>query len=312
MGPNDKRMLSAPERFAGHLLRIGTRLRRRWIDTSVGRVHVVEGHGRGKTPVVLLHGLSANAISYGDLIRRILPNCGRFVAPEMPGHGYSDVPRGGLTSEAMTIAMQEALSQLIVEPSIVVGNSMGGMAAVRMANLRPDLVRGLVLVSPGGAMLDQEGLDTLMDAFRMGTHRKAVEFIDRIFARPPGLARHALAVGVRNRFSSPVMRGFIDSIRTDDLLDPAELRSLHMPTLMIWGRQERLLPSSSLGFFREHLPDHADIEVWDEFGHIGFAERPAALARRLALFDVRLRGATRPLGGHLAGALAGALAPQPA
>ena len=115
-----------------------------------------------------------------------------------------------------------------------------------------------------------------------------------------GLLRPFLAHGIRGRFSHPEMRRLLDSIGPEDMLTPEELRALSMPTLLLWGREERILPADNLEFFRTHMPDHAEIEEWSDFGHCGFLERPERVARRIVGFarstvptQHRLRVSTR-------------------
>jgi pimeloyl-ACP methyl ester carboxylesterase len=71
------------------------------------------------------------------------------------------------------------------------------------------------------------------------------------------------------------------------MLTPQDLADLTMPTLLVWGREERILPPSHLAFFRDHLPDHAEIEEWPNFGHCGFLEQPTALCNRVIEFARR-------------------------
>jgi pimeloyl-ACP methyl ester carboxylesterase len=282
-------MLSFPERIAGRVLR-ATGLEKGGVHTRHGQISFLEGRGDGELPFVLLHGLSANAIAYGDLIRRILPGVSSLHAPDMPGHGYTPAPSNSLTTSLMTEAMFDALDQLITKPTVLLGNSMGGLAAVRYAAARPDKVRGLILVSPGGAPMNHIELERVLSVFKIENHREGLDFVDRIFANPPKLMRHAIAQGSRLRFAHPVMRRFINGITPDDLLARREVESLRMPTLMIWGRQEQILPLGNLEWFQRHLPERSTIEQWSDFGHIGFAERPAALARRIGLFLGELQG----------------------
>lgn len=285
-------MLSLPERLAGRALQ-ATGFARDVVRTELGEIHYLRGEGHGELPFVLLHGLSANAIAYGDLMRRILPTVSTLVAPDMPGHGYSPVPHGGLDANKMTDAMFEALDRIIDRPAVLLGNSMGGMAAVRYAAARPEKVRGLLLISPGGAPMDAATLERVLSIFRIENHRQGLDFVERIFAKSPPLMRHAIAQGSKIRFAHPVMRGFIDSISSDDLLQPDEIARLVMPTLLVWGNQEKVLPESSLSWFADHMPEHGVIERWQDFGHIGFMERPAALARRIDLFLKELAGRER-------------------
>jgi pimeloyl-ACP methyl ester carboxylesterase len=291
-------MITLPERLAVRALNLqGFRSAR--VTTSVGRLHVLSTAGHGEGPrVVILHGLSANGLHYADLAARLRSAAPAVIAPDLPGHGLSPAPRGGLDPATMERGTLEVLDAITATgPAIVVGNSMGGLAATRYAALRPERVAGLVLVSPGGAPVAAHELEAFLEPFRIRDHAAALRFVDRVCAKPlPAPVRHAVAMGVKARFGHPTLRRLLDMLGPADFLTPADVRGLAMPTLLIWGREERVLPPSHLAFFADHLPPAARVELWDGFGHIGFLEQPTALATRIARFVEGVRGgvAARP------------------
>lgn len=291
-------MLTVPERIARRVLN-AQGLRSRFIATRVGRMHMLDGVGSGSLPpIVMLHGFSANAICYAGLLRRMAPHCRRILAPDMPSHGFSEAPAHGLDEATMVGGLGEVLDRVLAEtnePAILVGNSMGGLAAVRYARARPERVAGLALVSPGGAPMPAGPLAHFLRRFAISSHREALDFVDAMFADGAGPLRHALAHGVRKRFTHPQMRSLLGGLTPDQLLRPADLSELRMPTLLIWGREERVLPRSHLEFFCEHLPAHAEIEEWPNFGHVGFLEQPDALAARVVDFARTASGAAKSL-----------------
>jgi pimeloyl-ACP methyl ester carboxylesterase len=283
-------MLTLPERIARRVLN-AQGLTSRFIATRAGRLHVLDAAGTGHLPpVVLLHGLSANAICYAGLLKKLAPFTRRIVAPDMPAHGFSEAPAADLDDTVLLGAMTEVLDRVLDEtgePAIVLGNSMGGLAAIRYTLARPGRVAGLVLVSPGGAPMPAPQFDEFLRRFRIDTHADALAFVDSIFARGargPGILRHAVAHGVRQRFTHPQLRRLLAGVTLEQMLTPQDLAALHVPTLLVWGKQERVLPASHLEFFRRHLPDHAEVEEWPDFGHVGFLEQPTALARRVVEF----------------------------
>jgi pimeloyl-ACP methyl ester carboxylesterase len=84
----------------------------------------------------------------------------------------------------------------------------------------------------------------------------------------------------------------------DDLPTPASLGALAMPILLLWGQSERLLPASSLAYFRRHLPEHAVIEEPKGFGQSPHFDDPARLAARLIAFGGRRLQAMRSMALH--------------
>ena len=258
--------------------------RSRTIPTSVGEVHVLEADGRGKLPtLVLLHGFSSAGVHYFPLLHSLRRRFRRIVLPDLPAHGFSGSPRGGVRGETLLDGLTEALDAVLDEPVILFGNSLGGIAAIRYALARPARVRGLILCSPTGAAMSAEELARFAGMFRIDSHGAALAFVDRVMAKRSAM-RQVLAWGLRRKFQNPEMRALIDSIKPEDMLDPAELGTLRPPTLLIWGRDERVLPASHLAFFRAHLPPHARVEEPHGFGHSPYLEDPARLSRDILRF----------------------------
>ena len=256
----------------------------RTVPTPVGRVHVFEGRGRGTLPpVVILHGIGSAAVPFGPLIARLLPHVRSVIAPDFPGHGWSDPPRGPLTPEVLLEVMVDVIDRTIHEPAIVSGNSLGGAVALRYARERPERTKGLVLLSPAGARMTDEEIEDIRRAFHMPARADAISFISRIYHRAPPLAS-LFAGDVRARMQSAAVRDLLGSVRSDHHSTPEELAALSMPVLLVWGRSERLLPPTSLAYFREHLPAHAQVLEPDHVGHCPHFDEPSWAARRILDF----------------------------
>jgi pimeloyl-ACP methyl ester carboxylesterase len=251
--------------------------RRRFVETNVGRMHTLLGDGGGRLPkMVLLHGFSSAGVHYLPLIRRLQPVVQGLCCPDLAGHGFSSTPERGLDAETLRTSLFETLDAVIDEPVVLLGNSMGGLAAIHYARERPDRVRGLILLSPGGAMMETHEIEELGRTFEVHTHREALEFVDRLLARPSPI-RTLMALGIRASFGKPALQQLIQSIRQEDLLTPEDLGSLTMPSLLMWGKDERILPHSSFAFFRDHLPDHIKVIEPEGFGHSPFLDDPDRL-----------------------------------
>ena len=256
----------------------------RFIETSDGSIHLFDIRGRGHLPpILLLHGLGSRSADYALLIRHLKPLTRRLIVPDVPGHGLSRVPAGGLRPELMESSLLAAVDEVLEEPAIVIGNSMGGLAAIRFARMRPERVAAMVLASPGGAPMDEDELQELLSIFQMKTHREALHFVDRMLGRP-SLIRHLLAVGVRGRMSSRGPRELMAKITPQHMLPPADLQRIIAPTLLFWGADDEVLPTRSLDFFRRHLPQHTVIETPDRFGHSPFVDDLRGFSRRVESF----------------------------
>jgi pimeloyl-ACP methyl ester carboxylesterase len=266
----------------------------RMIPTSVGRVHVLDGRGDGTLPtVVLLHGFSAAAIHYATLMRRLRPHVRRIVVPDFPAHGRSATPKR-LTPATIRQGLFEALDTVLEndEPAVFFGNSMGGHAALIYADTRPERVAGMMLVSPGGGPLQPAEMATFARRFTVDNHAEALQFVDRLFARNVPL-RQLVAWGLRQKLGAPKMRALLASLTTDDLLDPSDLRRIAVPTLVLWGRADTILPSEHREFFRQNLPSDARLEEPDGYGHSPYLDAPREVGQRLLAFAADVDGARK-------------------
>jgi pimeloyl-ACP methyl ester carboxylesterase len=256
----------------------------RTVETDVGSVHVYDADGRGSLPpMVVLHGLGSAASAFGPLLARLRPHARRVVAPELPGHGFSDPPSSQLNPETFFVAVRDVLDELVDEPVILIGSSLGGALALRYAIERPDRLAALALVSPAGARLSVEEWADLIGTFKIESTAEARLLLERLYHRPPWYLR-ALAPGFREVMQRPAIRDILEAASPEHLPAPDSLLALAMPILVLWGQSERLLPPSSLDYFRRHLPGHAVIEEPEGFGHCPHFEAPARLAARMIEF----------------------------
>ncbi len=277
-----------------HLARIGDKalvgrmllggFQSRLIPTSVGDVHALTAAGGGSLPpLVVLHGFAAASHYYSGVLSRMRPLVTEVIAPDMPGHGHSEGNAETLEWSTLEQGLLEALDRLIHEPAIIFGNSMGGAAAIRYAAQRPKKVRGLFLVAPGGAAMDDATFRSFLSRFALEDHASALDFVDRLFEDPQRY-RHVVAWGTRHQFARPAMRALIRRGLGANLLEPSELHGLRMPVHVVWGGADRILLPAHLAFFREHLPAHATLEIVKRFGHTPHMDQPEALHTMLVAF----------------------------
>lgn len=257
--------------------------RSRSVDTCTGAVHWVETPGQGSLPAtVLLHGYNSSAGYNAPLLQALRPHVRRLIAPDLPAHGFSHAPPG-LDGTLIYQGIRDALDQALDGPAVLVGNSMGAALALRYALDRPSRVLGLALVSPGGAPLSEHELASLRRTFSLRTHAEAEAFIDRLLVRRTAL-RPIAAASLRRGFARPALRQLLAGVGPANYLTIDELRALTMPVLLLWGAEDRVLPSTGLDYFREHLPPHARIEVVSGVGHSPQVDDCDGTARRLLDF----------------------------
>ena len=113
-----------------------------------GPVHVVDYGGADDGPaVVLVHGLGGSHGNW-DLLAPLLTPTARVWALDLPGFGRSEPGDRRATVQANVGVLQRFLREVVGEPAVLVGNSMGGMISLFTAAASPDAIRALVLLDP--------------------------------------------------------------------------------------------------------------------------------------------------------------------
>ena len=113
-----------------------------------GPVHYVDFGGPHDGPaVVLVHGLGGSHLNW-DLFAPLLTPHARVWAIDLPGFGRSEPTGRKASVQANVAVLQRFLADVVGEPVVLVGNSMGGMISLFTAGERPEAVTGLVLVDP--------------------------------------------------------------------------------------------------------------------------------------------------------------------
>jgi len=256
----------------------------REVTTPFARLHAFDAPGRGSLPpMAVLHGIGSAATAFGATMERLRPHVRRIVAPDLPGHGFSATPSEKLTAHALLDCVTTALDNLFDEPLWLVGNSLGGALSLHYAATRPERVLGLVLISPAGARVAEDEWRAVVRSFQIESVAEARQLLGRLYHRMPWYMP-AFAADLRVTFQRRAIRELLESATLDDLPAPERLRALPMPILLLWGRSERVLPASSLAYFREHLPPQARIEEPAGFGHCPHLDDAARLASRIVDF----------------------------
>ncbi|MBX7100433.1 MAG: alpha/beta fold hydrolase [Myxococcaceae bacterium] len=273
------------------LLRLAAELRgAQSVEQLVGGhlLHYYRVPGSGSLPpVVLLHGLGGSANGFARTFSQLAKHYRAVWAPDLPGNGFSPAPAHGALSLQEQQAVTEAFLQDVVgQPVFLVGNSLGGALSMAIASQKPKLVHSLGLVSPAGARMSEARMKALLALFDVKTLKDSREMTRRLFHRAPPLFL-LFAGELRSLYGSDAVRSTVASIRPEDALAPEVLANLSMPTLLLWGKSEKLLPYESIDYYRAHLPKHAEVHEVDRFGHVPQMEHPKALVRRLVDFSLR-------------------------
>ena len=243
-------------------------------------------------PVLLLHGLGGSASSMAPLVPALVPLAPRVVLLELPGHGRSPDPAAGPLSAreygAVVIACAEELSREHGGGKVVlVGNSLGGALALFTGHERPDLCAGVVGLNPAGAELSDEAVNGLPRSFT-DVNAGAAQMARLLFHKTPW-PFWLVARDFARHWGTPTVQRILDDARkgNDRSLGIEVLTDLHVPVLIVWGTDDRLLPLRSVDDFARI--DGARVQLLHGCGHIPQLERPAATRHAVADFVRGLR-----------------------
>jgi len=213
---------------------------------------------------VLVHGLSGSWRWWEPTARRLAERF-RVLLPDLPGHGRRPSLRApGLAGAPEWLAAW--LRAAGVEPSHLVGHSLGGFVCARLAVRRPELVRRLVLVSPAG----------VPERSLLGS---VLPLATEVVTASPAFLRRLVADASR---AGPVtlLRAARDLL-DDDLRD--ELPHVRAPTLVVWGGRDPIVPVRHARTFRSLVPD-ARLVVLRDAWHVPMIEQPDAFSAAIAPF----------------------------
>jgi 4,5:9,10-diseco-3-hydroxy-5,9,17-trioxoandrosta-1(10),2-diene-4-oate hydrolase len=247
----------------------------------------IKRSGRG-LPVVGLTAVGHDAHDFAPLAQRTADRC-ELICIEWPSHGDSGADHLPASAARYAQLIAGALPQLGVDRPIVIGNSIGGAAAILLAAQTP--VRGLVLCDSGGLVEVNRTVRTFCALFErfFAAGARGAWWYPRAFAayyrlvlpRPEAAAqRHRIVAHAR--ILAPVLREAWASFGAAgaDIRDLAA--SLDIPVWVAWATHDRVIPLRSCRPAIERIR-HATLDTFDA-GHTPFLEQPDAFARGFVAF----------------------------
>ena len=284
------------------LLRAGARSEERRLAGVLTHYYHLDGRPGSDPhmPLVLIHGIADSALTWAFTLRG-LAHVGPIYAVDLPGFGQSGHPPGKrFASIAEHTAVVAALIREVVgRPALLVGNSMGGWIAARLALEAPELVRGVTLLDPGGALLEgRASWEPFVATVSVPDLRTVRAIYRQMFGRVP-LTLYLAQYSFQQLFLRESVRQFVqaavEAAEREDVLasgffQPADLRCIVAPTALIWGGRDTFLPAGSFEFFRDNMPG-AETHVLKHVGHLPQREAPRAVVRIVRGLAGRIKAA---------------------
>ncbi|MER3396356.1 MAG: hypothetical protein C4319_06190 [Acidimicrobiia bacterium] len=272
-----------------------------FVSGSGVRTHYIK-QGDGDTAIVFIHGFGGSTYSWRENLEDLAHKY-TVISLDVRGFGYtSRDPAAEYSPRGYATHVSTFLDILGVRRPILVGHSLGGEVAMRIALQRPNDIAGLVLIDSAGLPMERrfqvppvpQPLQTML--LRLATSKRIVRaglsqaFYDRSLVNDAMIAAYRDPLDVE-RAEEMLWR----MIRTTaPQLNRSELQQISIPTLILWGKYDRLIPLRN-GEELASLIKGARLVVLDRAGHIPQDERADDVN---ALIDSFASVAGKPLPGQ--------------
>jgi pimeloyl-ACP methyl ester carboxylesterase len=250
-------------------------------------------------PIMLIHGTSASLHTW-ELWAAELSKTRRVVSFDLPGFGLTGPnAEGDYTIERYSAFLLALMHHLNIERAVLGGNSLGGEVAWGFAARHPQRVERLILVDAAG--------------YPLVSKSRPIGFV---IAGLPGLRtlaahvlpRHVIARSVRSVYGDPskvtpelVDRYFDLTLREgnrvalgqrlaqrDSGREADRIKALKMPTLILWGGHDRLIPPDHASWFARDISG-SQLVVFERLGHVPHEEDPVATLKAVRAFLAQAR-----------------------
>ena len=248
--------------------------------------------GAGET-LLLIHGTAGSSATWRAVIPELAKRY-RVVAPDLLGHGESAKPRGDYSLGAFAAWLRDLLDELGIRRATVVGQSLGGGVAMQFTYQHRDYCERLVLISSGGLGPDLNWILRILSA-------PGAELVLPVVAPQPVLSlgnklgSWLASAGVKSPRTGemwsaycslsdrPTRQAFLRTLRS--VVDyrgqaVSALGKIHvsygLPTLLIWGEQDRIIPVAH-GYAAHEAVPGSRLEVLAGVGHFPHVESPTAV-----------------------------------
>jgi pimeloyl-ACP methyl ester carboxylesterase len=251
-----------------------------FLELAGAKIHYLMG-GQGD-PLVVLHGVDGN-LGWRSYLRPLAQHHTVY-ALTLPGFGLSDRPPWLETFHDLTRFTLWLFDALDLQRVSLLGHFIGGWLAAEMAVACPRLVDRLVLVDAVGVRPRQGEITDIFLHGQEGARQlsffdpeQAPEYQD-VFKRKLSSEERALSA----KSLENAIRYCWKPYMHDPAL-PALLPRVQAPTLLVWGKEDRIVPVECGELYRQALP-HARLEMLDRCGHYPHIEKPEEFGRLVGEF----------------------------
>jgi len=241
--------------------------------------------GTSKNTLVLIHGLGASAERWNNVIP-IFADSFRVVVPDLIGFGHSDKPTTDYTLDFFSEFLEKFFAASDIKRPSIIGSSLGGQISAEYASSHSQEIEKLILVSPSGMMKQST---PALDAYIMAALYPNEISAKNAFELMEGSGKHV---------EDQIVDGFIERMRLpnaklafmstvlglkNSVLITSKLQSISIPTLIVWGADDPVIPINHADDFVSAIQDCRFYRM-DGCGHTPYVQDPHTFASKVLEF----------------------------
>ncbi|GAB3332107.1 alpha/beta hydrolase [Marivirga atlantica] len=243
-----------------------------------------EGNKQDSLPIILIHGTGASLHTFNDWAASLKENH-RVIRMDLPAYGLTGpFPDGNYNIEHYVDFLNGFLNQLRIDQCIIAGNSLGGQIAWRYTAAYPDKVNKLILIDAAGYTIRSKSVPPAFKAARIPVIKNLFTYIT-----PRSVAKASVenvyydqskvTEELVDRYFELTLRdgnrqAFVDRFSASyDTTAVDFIKAIQQPTLVMWGKQDDLIPVYMAEQFHQDLPNDT-LVILDKAGHVPMEEIP--------------------------------------
>ena len=260
-----------------------------WANVDGLKIRYLESGKGAKKHVLFIHGLGSAADRWMKIPDELSSDF-HSIAIDLPGFGESDKPeKMNYTIDEFRKIIVSFLKEIPIQNEQInlIGHSLGGYIASEIAIQNQNIVKQLVLIDSSG-MLERPTpiLDEYFEAAMNPTQDNVRKAFEKMVADPKripqqlvdGFIRRVNMPNAKHAFESTLVNSATTQIGLD------RLRKINpIPTLILWGVHDNVIPLEHSQFFKESIDD-SRLEIIEDAGHAPFAEKPVQVSELLKNF----------------------------
>ena len=256
----------------------------KFIEIDGNKIRYLES-GDSKRTLVLVHGLGASSERWSKVIP-IFAKQFHVVVPDLIGFGRSDKPLVDYTPEFFLDFLEKFFAACGIDHPNIIGSSLGGQLSAEYASLHSQNIEKLVLVSPAGAMKQSTpALDAYIMAALYPNDQSAKNAFEMMEASGEevgdeivnGFVERMRLPNAKLAFMSTVL-----GLKNSELI-MSKLPSISVPTLIIWGSNDPVIPINYADDFISSIQDCRFFRM-DGCGHTPYVQDPLVFSSKVLEF----------------------------